>query len=128
MFAAETRHAFSRCLVIREAANGAVMGYIVFWLTGDEVQLHDVAVAPGARGRGLGDALITRMLTDGAAAAATRAFLEVRVGNAPAIGLYRRAGFEVVGKRRAYYQDNDEDALVMAADIIPRPGAAHEAL
>jgi ribosomal-protein-alanine N-acetyltransferase len=123
MFAAEMKHAFSRCSVaVDDAGQGGeavVRGYIVYWLTADEVQLHDVAVAPAHRGRGIARQLMESMLAEGRRHQAARAFLEVRVGNASAIALYERLGFARIGKRRAYYRDNDEDALVMALDLQP---------
>lgn len=128
MFAAELKQVFSRCLVIRDGATGPVTGYAVYWLTGDEVQLHNIAVAPSARGRRLGEVLVRHMLNEGAAADAIGAFLEVRVSNAAAIKLYERQGFTVVGQRRAYYHDNDEDALVMAASMIPVASRLKEAI
>lgn len=115
MFVAEMRHDFSRCRVLRE--DGRVAGYIVFWLTVDEVQLHQVAVAPDARGRGLGRRLMETMLDEGRRHGAGSAVLEVRVGNAAAIALYERLGFARAGVRRAYYRDNDEDALVMVCAL-----------
>jgi ribosomal-protein-alanine N-acetyltransferase len=115
MFVAEMRHDFSRCRVLREG--GRIVGYIVFWLTVDEVQLHQVAIAPGERGRGLGRILMEGMLDEGRRHGAGSAILEVRVGNAPAIALYERLGFTRAGLRRAYYRDNDEDALVMVCAL-----------
>ena len=49
-------------------------------------------------------------------AGCTRMLLEVRVSNAPAQNLYRKYGFEVIGRRPRYYTDNHEDALVMVAE------------
>jgi ribosomal-protein-alanine N-acetyltransferase len=119
MFVAEMRHDFSRCRVLRD--DGRVLGYIVFWLTVDEVQLHQVAVHPDARGRRLGRRLMEAMLGEGRDHGAGSAILEVRVGNAAAIALYERLGFARAGVRRAYYRDNDEDALVMVCALGGTP-------
>lgn len=124
MFAAELKHAFSFCRIIREGQGGPVRGYIVYWVTADEVQLHDIAVDPAHRGRGFAGVLMESMLAEGVACGAGRAFLEVRVGNAPAIALYERFGFTEIGRRRRYYRDNDEDALVMACELQAAGGIA----
>jgi ribosomal-protein-alanine N-acetyltransferase len=74
--------------------------------------IMNVAVDPDVRRRGLGTALLTRLLerVDDEDARYT---LEVRRSNGGAIALYERFGFLVAGLRRRYYQDNGEDALVM---------------
>lgn len=69
----------------------------------DEEELLLIAVHPGHRGRGVGTALLDRFIAAAEARGATRLFLEMRDGN-PADSLYRRAGFEPVGRRRNYYR------------------------
>ena len=92
--------------------NGAVMGYIGLMYVLDEGYISNVAVAPEYRRRGVGDALISAL------AERTRerlAFvtLELRESNRAAIYLYTKHGFEVVGKRKNYYDRPKEDALLM---------------
>ena len=92
--------------------NGAVMGYIGLMYVLDEGYISNVAVSPEYRRRGVGDALISAL----AKRARTHlAFitLEVRESNRAAIYLYTKHGFEVVGKRRNYYDRPKEDALLM---------------
>ena len=69
----------------------------------DEEELLLIAVDPRHRGRGIGTALMTRFIAEAGARGAERLFLEMREGN-PAESLYRRHGFAVVGRRRAYYR------------------------
>lgn len=69
----------------------------------DEEELLLIAVAPGARRRGVGTALIGHLLAAARARAVSRIFLEMRRGN-PAIHLYRKHGFEPIGERRNYYR------------------------
>jgi len=76
-----------------------------------------VAVAPPFRRRGIGAALLGRVLKEGRALGARTALLEVRASNAAAQALYSRLGFVRVGLRKAYYTDLPEDALVMTASI-----------
>ena len=71
-----------------------------------EVEILNVAVDPGFRGQGVATALIESLQ-------AAQVFLEVRESNTTAIGLYRRIGFEEAGKRKEYYDNPTEDAIVM---------------
>jgi ribosomal-protein-alanine N-acetyltransferase len=101
----------------QEHQGEGVIGFIAARFTVDEVHINNVAVRPRYRRRGIGGALLERVLRDGAHRGAHKAILEVRAGNAAAQALYGRQGFEVVGRRRDYYADPLEDALVMTASI-----------
>jgi ribosomal-protein-alanine N-acetyltransferase len=100
-----------------ELAADALAGFIAARFTGDEVHINNVAVAHPFRRRGIGAALLGRVLKEGGALGARTALLEVRASNAAAQALYSRLGFVTVGLRRAYYTDPPEDALVMTASI-----------
>lgn len=115
-FLDELRHPeMSRCTVAREANDGPVAGYACCWVVGDELMINNVAVASGGRRRGAGRALMRHAMRDGALEGCATAWLEVRPSNDAAIHLYVSLGFEVVGRRRRYYSDTQEDALVMRA-------------
>ena len=90
-----------------------VVGYAGFWLIVDEAHINTVAVHPQWRRRGVGARLLVALLERATACGAVLATLEVRVSNLAAQNLYRRYGFAVVGRRKRYYQDNFEDALLM---------------
>lgn len=96
-----------------------LVGHGVVSVVLDECQVLNVCVCPSRQGRGLGRALLGHLLGIARHQGAAKAFLEVRVSNAPAIGLYRSAGFRDIGVRRGYYPDagGREDALVMARDL-----------
>jgi ribosomal-protein-alanine acetyltransferase len=102
---------------------GRIVAYGVLMLAPGEAQILNVSVVPDSRREGLGRALLDRFMRDAARRGAEQVFLEVRVGNAAAIGLYRGAGFDAVGRRTAYYpadaQGVHEDALVMRR-ALPR--------
>ena len=98
-------------LVALDAA-GVVLGYICAMQVLDEGHILNVAVAPEARGRGIGRLLVERVLADCRAAEAAFVSLEVRVSNHSAIELYRRIGFVECGRRKKYYE-NGEDAIMM---------------
>ena len=83
-----------------------------------------MAVRKNRWGRGIGGALLDRMLEGAAERRCRLATLEVRVGNGRAIELYRNRGFREVAIRKGYYADNGEDALVMIRDLDARPGVS----
>jgi ribosomal-protein-alanine N-acetyltransferase len=97
-------------------------GMVLARTAGDEAEILTLAVAPTARRRGIGAALLGATRDRAAARGATALFLEVAADNAPARALYASAGFVPVGKRAGYYADGG-DAIVLRADLS-RPGAA----
>jgi ribosomal-protein-alanine N-acetyltransferase len=102
----------------------ALEGYVCFWLFKGEVQLVNIAVHPRARGRGLGNCLLREMLEFAASRGTQQVWLEVRVSNGTARRLYEKFGFLEVGKRRRYYTDNNEDAVVMSLILAEKPPEA----
>lgn len=105
----------ARCWVGRE--DGRIVGYICLWEVADEVHVTNVAVHPEARRRGVARALLGSVFARARAAGGRMVLLEVRPSNAEAITLYESFGFRVVGRRRGYYYDTGEDALVMEARV-----------
>ena len=103
-------------LFTAEAA-GRVQGYAAAWTVLDQSELGNVAVAPGARGRGLGGALVEAVIERVRQRGARELFLEVRQSNSAAQRIYRERGFVVVGRRKAYYSAPVEDALVMRLGV-----------
>jgi len=91
---------------------GAVMGYVGMMFVLDEGYISNIAVSPEFRRRGVADALIAALAER---AKKTLAFvtLEARESNHPAVCLYTKHGFEVVGKRKNYYDKPKENALLM---------------
>ena len=108
-FATELANTFATCLVALH--HDTVVGYLIGWRAADELEVVDIAVHPTHRGRHLADALLASLFAIDPTA---RVFLEVRESNAPARRLYERHGFTEVGRRRHYYNDNGEDALVLS--------------
>lgn len=99
-FVREFDLAFSRTLVARSA--GVVVGYLCRWRLEDEIQILNVAVAPEARRRGVGRALVEAVLCE-AGADRLDVSLEVAVGNDAALRLYEALGFTVAGARPDFY-------------------------
>jgi [ribosomal protein S18]-alanine N-acetyltransferase len=108
-------------LVARASEGREAVGFALFWRAADEVHLVDLAVAPEARRAGVGRALLDAVIAEARAGDARLLLLEVRAGNAPALALYRSAGFFEHGVRRAYYSDNGEDAVEMRLTLTPEP-------
>ena len=85
----------------------------------EETDMMNIAVHPDHRRRGLAAALLGRLLEDLARRGSHSLTLEVRVSNAPARSLYERVGFAEVGRRKNYYQDPREDALILRRELEP---------
>jgi ribosomal-protein-alanine N-acetyltransferase len=98
-----------------------VIGYGGFWLMIDEAHISTIAVRPDFRGRGIGELLMVRMIEKAIALKASQVTLEVRESNAIAQQLYYKYDFVVTGRRRAYYVDNREDALIMTVEGVRTP-------
>jgi len=94
-----------------------IRGLAIFWVVLDEVHILNVATDRIFRRQGIGRRMLDGLLQDAKIRKCTRAILEVRRSNEPAIGLYSSLGFLKVGLRPNYYQDDREDAVVMAADL-----------
>lgn len=104
------------------AESGRIMiGYAGHWLVAGEAHISTIAVAPQWRGRGLGALLLLSMIYQALAQDAGVVSLEVRENNEPAQRLYTAYGFVMVGRRRRYYRDTGEDALLMDLNLA-EPG------
>jgi [ribosomal protein S18]-alanine N-acetyltransferase len=90
-----------------------LLAYAGLWFDGDVAQVMTIGVDPAAQRRGLGTLLLDALVDEARALGADAVLLEVRVDNDPALELYRRHGFEVLGRRRRYYQPEDVDAFTM---------------
>jgi ribosomal-protein-alanine N-acetyltransferase len=91
----------------------------------DEAELLTIAVRPGLRRRGLGARLLGAALDLTARRGAVSMFLEVAATNQPALALYQRAGFRLVGRRTGYYVGATacDDALILRRDQGLMPGS-----
>ncbi len=99
-------------LRVARGDGGVVLGYLLFWHVADEAHVINVAVAPEARRRGIGRALVDHLVRYAREHGIAKILLEVRASNAAAIGLYERAGFTRFNVRPRYYSDG-EDAIEM---------------
>ncbi len=105
------------CCIVAES-DGQVVGYAVAWGTG-EVHLANLAVAPAARGQGIGSRLMDEVFAFGRSHLAASMYLEVRPSNTIARQFYARLGFVPSYLRKGYYE-NGEDAIVMEKELKER--------
>lgn len=104
------------CVIVAEGEDGAVLGYGEIRVVLDEGCLEKIAVNPAYRRQGVAQAILEVFLRFGRAKLAFLT-LEVRASNQPAIQLYLKQGFEQVGRRKDYYTDPREDAILMTLEF-----------
>ncbi|MCF8011848.1 MAG: ribosomal protein S18-alanine N-acetyltransferase [Clostridiales bacterium] len=90
-----------------------LIGYGGMWLVLDTAHITCVAVDPQFRSQKYGAEILNELIMQAFLLGASKMTLEVRVSNIPARHLYSRFGFEERGRRKAYYSDNNEDAVIM---------------
>lgn len=90
-----------------------IICYALVFVSGDESDVINIAVDPEYQGRGIGTKLFAEVIRIIKLRGVCRITLEVRPSNTPARKLYEKFGLRVIGRRKKYYTDNDEDALVM---------------
>jgi [ribosomal protein S18]-alanine N-acetyltransferase len=110
--------------VIGAAIEGELVGHAVVARLPFETELQAMLVTPAMRRHGLGSRLLQEVIEQGRRWGSERLLLEVRAGNAAAIGLYRKAGFGEDGRRRGYYpprpgatDSTREDAILMSRPL-----------
>lgn len=100
--------------------DGSLIGYAGLDLAGETADVMTIAVDPARRGEGHGVRLLNALLERAEAAGATQVLLEVRADNEAAIGLYARAGFTELSRRRGYYHPGPVDALILRREVGSR--------
>lgn len=110
-FENEAENEFASYIVAKD--NQKCIGYCGFWRTYDEGDITNVAVSPSYRRQGIGAMLVSQMIKRAIQMNLKSMSLEVRKSNLAAQKLYEKFGFEVIGERKRYYSDNNEDALIM---------------
>ncbi len=99
---------------------GAMLGFALVRVTGDEAEILSVAVRPKWQNYGLGRRLMDMVLANLHADRVSKLFLEVDEGNRAAVALYKNVGFEQVAVRKNYYSGDEgqkSHALVMRRDV-----------
>ncbi|WP_370148239.1 ribosomal protein S18-alanine N-acetyltransferase [Exiguobacterium profundum] len=94
-----------------------VVGFVGVWMIVDEGHITNIAVLPELRGQGIGNQLLAELVAFAKSKGLVGLTLEVRVSNVGAQKLYEQFGFMQAGRRRRYYQDNNEDAYIYWAKL-----------
>jgi [ribosomal protein S18]-alanine N-acetyltransferase len=97
----------------------SLAGYVVAWYVLDEGEIANLAVAPSARGKGIGGALLDAAIRESIDRGVTDLYLEVRESNQSARRLYASRDFEEVSRRKGYYRAPVEDALILRRTLRP---------
>ena len=95
-----------------------LLGYLGAWMIIDEAHITTLAISPEHKRKGVAQTLMNCFIEDCYKNMVKYITLEVRVSNEPAISLYKKFGFNSLGTRKSYYQDNNEDALIMWTENI----------
>jgi ribosomal-protein-alanine acetyltransferase len=91
---------------------GPIRSFLIARITCEECELENIVVASSSQRRGLGSKLMQELIAVARAHGATRIFLEVRESNVAARSLYENCGFTISGRRKSYFADPAEDAVL----------------
>lgn len=111
----EEELANSKARYFAAICDGRVSGYAGLWHVIDEGHITNIAVLPEKRRNGIGKALLESLISYAETEKLVFLTLEVRVSNEAAIALYKKYGFEEIGRRKNYYEGR-EDALLLRRD------------
>lgn len=98
--------------------DGKIVGIVVAWFIVDEIHIATIATHPDYRRQGIGEMLLLHTLKAAKDEGALTSFLEVRESNLSAQKMYHKFGYVEDGRRRGYYKDNYEDAILMSLKNI----------
>ena len=107
-----------------------IVGMLVLWIILDEAHIATLAVHPDFRRKGIARVIMENALNAAFVEGARSSQLEVRAGNQVALKMYQQLGYKVVNRRKHYYHDNQEDALLLTLEHLglfnPETGGRHE--
>jgi ribosomal-protein-alanine N-acetyltransferase len=117
-FTYECNNPLARCWVTE--LDSRVIAMVVAWDIVDEIHIATIATHPHFRKQGIGKNLLSHTLRSAKAEGARASFLEVRESNLAAQEMYRKFGYVESGRRKEYYNDNGEDAIMMTLESLER--------
>ena len=111
LFSSQTPH---RIALIGSHSNNSksVLGFLIARHLAPEWELENIVVATSARRKGIGNLLLTALIAEARETNSDSVFLEVRESNAAARALYEKSGFQPTGRRKSYYSNPIEDAIL----------------
>ncbi len=104
-------------LVIVHSTLNRVIGYIISWVIGEDVQINNIAIHPDFRRMGVGEQVLRQVIEQVRFRGARLITLEVRPSNPAALALYKKLGFKLLGIRKGYYTIPPEDALILGLHL-----------
>lgn len=107
-------------------AENCLIGLGCLWSIVEEAHITIMAVHPDFQGQGLGQLILLGLLQDARVRGLERATLEVKESNVAAIALYEKFGFKTAGRRKGYYKETGEDALIMWRKGLDQPSFPQE--
>ena len=116
LFAADAQARIA-IVAVEECDDAFTHGFLVARCLPDEWEIENVIVEAESRRRGMGASLVRELLAAARSAGVLSVILEVRESNGPALRLYENIGFRLEGRRKNYYQDPVEDALLYRIEI-----------
>jgi len=122
LFERELHMPFAKACVAREIPPDEIVGYLCFWVVGEEAHILNLAVHPDRQRQGIATHLLRYGVNHCRKKGTREITLEVRRSNYKAISLYRNFQFQPRGIRRRYYSDSREDAVIMGLQLVdPSP-------
>ncbi|MCI8611023.1 MAG: ribosomal protein S18-alanine N-acetyltransferase [Clostridiales bacterium] len=118
MILSSIRQSCTQIWTAKDIQLSKIFAYAILYQAGDEGDIANIAVLPDYRRMGIGGMLLDTMLQHAKTADIRAVYLEVRQSNIPAIQLYLSKGFQEIGKRKKYYKNPTEDALLMVKAIL----------
>jgi len=110
---------YASLFVARRREPAIVVAFACVWVVDQEIKVNNIAVHPDWRRRGVGRRLLRHLVDFARSLACREMTLEVRPSNEAALALYGEAGFAPIGRRKQYYTDTHEDAIIMGLAIEP---------
>jgi ribosomal-protein-alanine N-acetyltransferase len=113
----ELVHPYSYLWVAKDVVSKEIVGFICFWIMWAEMHIVNIAVKPEFRRKGVGGLLLQKAISIAQKQGVETIRLEVRASNLEAISFYKKFKFSQIGKRRRYYLDIGEDAIIMGLKV-----------
>ena len=117
LFYAELSNSISSFYLTILPESDEVVGYIIFWLLGDALEIHKIAVKEEFKKKGVGSMMINFTQKVAMDHGIKKMFLEVRESNKTAAHFYDQLGFKKITCRKNYYQNPPEDAIIYSKSI-----------